>query len=118
MRISDWSSDVCSSDLDGLAALGELAGQVRGERGLADAAFLIEQGDDHARVAFCLQELMETEDGTTMAPGCSCAPDRPAPATVMLLLLEQLPVAQVLVRRGFFGCSCRSDEHTSELPSL
>src|SRR3546814_8936165 len=95
MRISDWSSDVCSSDLiarqfwrfemkgiacksdnpeqpgqslggallrpvqrralwigvdelDALAFARPLPGDMEGQRGLADAAFLIEERDDHA----------------------------------------------------------------------
>src|SRR5690606_39933641 len=43
-RVSrDWSSDVCSSDL----AQRQFARDVRGERGLADTAFLVEQSEDH-----------------------------------------------------------------------
>src|SRR3546814_18984819 len=33
MRISDWSSDVCSSDLAESVAVGQLAGAVAGARG-------------------------------------------------------------------------------------
>src|SRR3546814_7702102 len=33
MRISDWSSDVCSSDLTGLVELGSLQRRIRGAEG-------------------------------------------------------------------------------------
>src|SRR3546814_13462953 len=45
-------------DDDRLAALGQLAGQARGERGLADAALLVEQGDAHGPVASRLRKRM------------------------------------------------------------
>src|SRR3546814_6904612 len=38
MRISDWSSDVCSSDLDGIATVGVDAGPGAGVSGKGDAA--------------------------------------------------------------------------------
>src|SRR3546814_8383644 len=48
MRISDWSSDVCSSDLD-LARLGALDEQVRGDhRPPAAAARRVEEPPDQA----------------------------------------------------------------------
>src|SRR3546814_9260832 len=43
MRISDWSSDVCSSDL--AAALGGVAGA--GERAQRHAVKAVGEGDDH-----------------------------------------------------------------------
>src|SRR3546814_3043234 len=77
-------------DDDRLAALGQFAGQVRGERGLADAALLVEQGDDHGRVASRLRKRMSHGLGTTMARGPGCPLDR----------------------------HVRSEEHTSELQYL
>src|SRR3546814_2054845 len=53
MRISDWSSDVCSSDL-GLEALlrrpAELAGRLRGVDGVAQivAGAVVDEGDQAA----------------------------------------------------------------------
>src|SRR3546814_15630482 len=49
-------------DDDRLAALGQFAGQVRGERGLAAAALLVEQGDDHGRVASRLRKRMSRSE--------------------------------------------------------
>jgi hypothetical protein len=77
------------------AAVGnELAGEMGGERGLSDAAFLIEQGDDH-RVCRALRDLstgvseglLDKEFGTNS-------------------WLDKLRRAQVLARAGFFCISC------------
>src|SRR3546814_18662272 len=48
MRISDWSSDVCSSDLQGAAAIGRVVGNAdpRTGRQLVEALHLVRIGTD------------------------------------------------------------------------
>src|SRR3546814_6700497 len=52
MRISDWSSDVCSSDLHRRAA--EVCGEALGVDG--------GRGDDHLQVAAPLQQLLQVAE--------------------------------------------------------
>src|SRR3546814_2518211 len=99
MRISDWSSDVCSSDLGHVAvflahphrilvlALGEIARVVQ-DRGAGD--FLAADAEVELHPA----------DGRQ----------------VVALEGEEQVVEQVL--RGVLGRRLRSEEHTSELQSL
>src|SRR3546814_7528110 len=53
MRISDWSSDVCSSDLGGVAVV---------QRGAPETAFFAFMGDEHAA-------LIAPEIGQELQPG-------------------------------------------------
>src|SRR3546814_7416951 len=93
MRISDWSSDVCSSDLQGLgvADVGEVGGEAAGldELRAGAAPALHAEGDDGAA-----------------ALRHEAAPQR------MVGMLRQIGV-QHPGHRGL-----RSEEHTSELQSL
>src|SRR3546814_9111989 len=106
MRISDWSSDVCSSDLlVGLAALQRGSGDgdrpchpgpgVRGDRLLSVGPWLADM--DRPQMA--------------QAPAL---PGFPEPLTVLMVRLPFEGV-DAGARRVSYG---RSEEHTSELPSL
>src|SRR3546814_10033522 len=121
MRISDWSSDVCSSDLAvvylrrGFVGVGEV--RVRGFTGWGDgvahglevahvvdllrlffgrAADQFDRGDDVAGV-FLGQEGVDADQGQR--------------AVVLLVFVVQALVLNL-------AASCRSEEHTSELQSL
>src|SRR3546814_2055272 len=98
MRISDWSSDVCSSDLDDLAfdrAVGR--GHERVEACKIGDLALDALGPGRAAVAEgCDRERLRQE-----GPGQPC------------LLLTALPDRHLI---GFLAH--RSEEHTSELQSL
>src|SRR3546814_6962569 len=94
MRISDWSSDVCSSDL----FKGLLCYSAR------EAAWLATQGFDDLLVAYptVVREDLEaaalaTRAGTTL--------------TLMIDDARQIDAAEQIARE-------RSEEHTSELQSL
>src|SRR3546814_7026617 len=96
MRISDWSSDVCSSDLAG-SSRRRAAGTAHGHRRRAPAGMAAGGG-------------MSAHRGNT-----------PDAATIRIALADD----QALVRRGLkallggFDRICvRSEEHTSELQSL
>src|SRR3546814_8227659 len=98
MRIRDWSSDVCSSDLQGLAAVQQLAALGQGLREqchLVDAGGIGELHEGHA-VALAVVDLALAEDDAGQG-------EVPAAA------LAQLGVGRRLHR---------SEEHTSELQSL
>src|SRR3546814_3683233 len=66
MRISDWSSDVCSSDLQKLLLLGDLERQMRGDRirQLAEVLDLVDR-DQHLRRDLLVQLdiLLELRNG-------------------------------------------------------
>src|SRR3546814_6472316 len=130
MRISDWSSDVCSSDLD--------------------ARMLIAQRQK--KMSFYMQSLGEEAIGTAqmlaLSPGDMCFPSyrqqnllivQDVPLVEMMCQLfsndcdrlkgRQMPVMYSMRERGFFSISGnlapqfvqavgRSEEHTSELQSL
>src|SRR3546814_8598238 len=113
MRISDWSSDVCSSDLDlstehsrslalSIARLAAFADPTADEYRIGVARELL--ATDHA--SFALRELQTIESGS---PFASAATD--------------VRIAAVLAtgdedRALSMAQSARSEEHTSELQSL
>src|SRR3546814_7129843 len=94
MRISDWSSDVCSSDLDRVAQVRVGRRERRGE------------GHDAAR-----RFGAEISVSPAWWPGAV----RPFPAADFLMLYSPLSVRAELVEAPSFF---RSEEHTSELQSL
>src|SRR3546814_7412366 len=93
MRISDWSSDVCSSDL-----VGSRAGQFRHPRTRRDARFRAPT----RRLHFMRQQ----QDGNPPPREISVKPRAPCAA----------PDSQRILG-GVLGAQ-RSEEHTSELQSL
>src|SRR3546814_4559716 len=90
MRISDWSSDVCSSDLQLLDALDRIA-------------FAVEQRVDPAH--------QRDIAGAVIAP-LAGALERPQ------LGKARFPIAQDVLRQPRLARQLRSEEHTSELQSL
>src|SRR3546814_2456790 len=115
MRISDWSSDVCSSDLD--------EGWKAAAMGIEESAILQVFIDDHAAHA-CEQPAVSARANRQMlvspcrlrAPGVN--DDDPAAALYDRVqsflepgLADQRPLGDQRI-------SARSEEHTSELPSL
>src|SRR3546814_9409803 len=107
MRISDWSSDVCSSDLNGR----RFAAVCPTKEGHAvpDAAAPLET----------LDALVRAVDRCTRCPPYRHATQGVAgegPASGRIMLVGEQPGEQEDVRgRTFVG---RSDEHTSEIQSL
>src|SRR3546814_3113760 len=106
MRISDWTSDVCSSDLAGSGGGGDRA-VVRGAddllaRNVGGAGRADGPRRRDARLARRDFLVAARADAATAAPD-------PADAR------DDLP-ARLSARRG--GASARSEEHTSELQSL
>src|SRR3546814_9444261 len=108
MRISDWSSDVCSSDLRGLFLFRHFGDEGLGsdeERG--DRGRVLQRGThDLGRVDHTgLDEIL------VLAGRCVEAP-------VVVVALEQLADDPGAVLAGVLGDLSRSEEHTSELQSL
>src|SRR3546814_2094779 len=110
MRISDWSSDVCSSDL-------------HADRGTADAV-------DGSRGHVHDDPLTRTADGRstrglgeggTWEPGVGVEPDRAVDEGAVGLMDHQ-PEAVRRIRNSCYAVihavPDRSEEHTSELQSL
>src|SRR3546814_4596824 len=103
MRISDWSSDVCSSDLLARRLLAGLARPARTRLGdpLTGASRLDDRArhpQPVARAAGAGDDLVVVDDLAGLYPGV------------------ELPVRRR--RRGHPRARPRSEEHTSELPSL
>src|SRR3546814_1572204 len=115
MRISDWSSDVCSSDLQELA--GTLAAADR-DRHLAPPRQII-AGD----AGFIADDVVERAFGHHLAAMHARA--RPhvddivgGADRVLVMLHDKHRVAQVAKPLQRFQQPVRSEEHTSELQSL
>src|SRR3546814_3373048 len=100
MRISDWSSDVCSSDLDRIGGVGVYGRAPFGRQHDQVAGFV--QQRVHRRVAACMHGGAD-QAGFALAP--VAAGDWRVVGNVF----------QVQVVAGEEG---RSEEHTSELQSL
>src|SRR3546814_426840 len=138
MRISDWSSDVCSSDLIGGGHLGNGRDFWRGEPGLQrsrdparDLAFDAEDVVQGALVALGpemmvgprIDQLHRNQD--VVADLLHAAFDDVRHAQFLRDLLQVVRVACVLLGRGARDYlqvtdpgQPRSEEHTSELQSL
>src|SRR3546814_10860476 len=98
MRISDWSSDVCSSDVEGAEVIATL-----GERILGRSASIDIKHPLSGEVLMKAGELIEERDV-----------DRIETAGV-----ESALIRSVLTCDSEVGvCGKRSEEHTSELQSL
>src|SRR3546814_6154964 len=95
MRISDWSSDVCSSDL--IADLPDPTG------------ILVHQRRVRQRVGGI---------GVVEIALAIAAPDREFPEARQPLQIESMAVALVAQAIGVEQVERRSEEHTSELQSL
>src|SRR3546814_5810244 len=106
MRISDWSSDVCSSDLAGVAGQG--------------AGFAVpgEHRCPLARGRVAIPAALREGPGFPAAAARACAPARAASFPDHWKVVERaavVPSVQAEQRRRHRK---RSEEHTSELQSL
>src|SRR3546814_2369752 len=111
MRISDWSSDVCSSDKDGIAVGGRDLGQGRAPCTRADYA------NSHAftpapRAFSAPGSSGQRGRAATSSPSVNPAANRSAPAQPIMAALS------VHSQSGGATKGRRSEEHTSELQSL
>src|SRR3546814_6616460 len=104
MRISDWSSDVCSSDLKIIDALDRLLGEMADDPG---HPLRLKIEDSLAELAFDLQHDPAMRDRVFRLKAEML--DNPAIERWWMSMWEQM-------RRGLIGL--RSEEHTSELQSL
>src|SRR3546814_2894714 len=112
MRISDWSSDVCSSDLPGMAEPVLITGCASGDFQSFDGVFLA--------------RLQPLRDGTL---------DAPAPTAI--IIFHNNDIREIILQRTCHALRCavrtadflrdflktdaqtpQSEEHTSELQSL
>src|SRR3546814_2127191 len=100
MRISDWSSDVCSSDLDDIAA------RIGGE----EFAVLLPECDTDAAYGFA-ERLRAAVAAETFTPGGE------SQRITISIGIAELSSAHDS-RAGLMAAADRSEEHTSELQSL
>src|SRR3546814_7796715 len=114
MRISDWSSDVCSSDLGvaTLATIGNLTAAITGE--IASKGRLLLGGD--VEVALSQREASGEEKAAFRRFG-------QLSETIRLRAMAQRPgsgdgPSAVLTELKGVDAAYRSEEHTSELQSL
>src|SRR3546814_9131025 len=128
MRISDWSSDVCSSDLHGFQGHGPTAQgdqQGVGKNG-GDARCARELG--HASLAYLSRSSPPYRPGCLVAARALDAAAMDTAAADRALRRGAAPSyappqlsadrARALAVRGAAPLSLRSEEHTSELQSL
>src|SRR3546814_3392003 len=127
MRISDWSSDVCSSDLDGE---GTRHIRIRGEAELRPQTIAV-PGDPSSAAFFIVAALIVPGSDVTIA-NVGLNPTRAGLVAVLRAMGGDIelrdprdvggePVADLRVRHSTLkGITVdpRSDEHTSELQSL
>src|SRR3546814_5484387 len=109
MRISDWSSDVCSSDLQHVVGIAEVA---------------VDAGDGANGIVKLLHRQFDENGGQADAPRQACD----AHATMMFIKLVQIVpdrpryrgvIEQAAAHRFKWDSFVeRSEEHTSELQSL
>src|SRR3546814_2698969 len=106
MRISDWSSDVCSSDLEGVVVQARdqvLAGQ------FADVTPGVDQRALQRRVAEAIAQRGGVLDLDEIQRAARLLRDR---------LAQPLQHRRARVQSGDRMATVRSEEHTSELQSL
>src|SRR3546814_5078366 len=104
MRISDWSSDVCSSDLSRTAS-----GDSRGHRGKPDWTDILFFLALAAGAAYVLVHYAQSMDYYEKLILCGAV----AGLSWMAWLWRPLRTLMIVS-----GASARSEEHTSELQSL
>src|SRR3546814_2307633 len=109
MRISDWSSDVCSSDLPGIS--------IQRDAGEGRAITVRGLGAQFTRV-----RLNGMETIATSTDGASANRDRAFDfnvfASELFTSLVVHKTASASLDEGPLGAVVRSEEHTSELQSL
>src|SRR3546814_9920841 len=112
MRISDWSSDVCSSDLVGqIKRLSNAAQVVAGNVATAEGArALVDAGADGVKVGIGPGSICTTR----MVAGVGVPQLTALFDTVAVCRKQGVPV----IADGGIKFSGRSEEHTSELQSL
>src|SRR3546814_7647325 len=107
MRISDWSSDVCSSDLAMFVLSGAL---VRTGAIDAVASAIVARASKHPRLA-----ILEVMGGALIASGFM----NNTPVVVILIpIMFRLSAATGVPVKKLMMPLSRSEEHTSELQSL
>src|SRR3546814_3031854 len=114
MRISDWSSDVCSSDLEGhhRRQAEEEAEEGRALRQGARAGGAQQRRQHHGRTEEVDRAGKERRQAPlTTRPCGACRPAAPRPSRIP-------PRDRPRGRRGAAARCSRSEEHTSELQSL
>src|SRR3546814_2360646 len=135
MRISDWSSDVCSSDLKGLEAAVSMDDFGTGFSNLAslqslpidilkiDRSFVTPmlQDKDKGAIVRAILSLAKSLNLKTTAEGIECAELAQALADYGCMLGQGFYFAQPMSAQEayeFWLSRNRSEEHTSELQSL
>src|SRR3546814_8045207 len=115
MRISDWSSDVCSSDLDCNVCLAPAVLCFKAGGKLADDAIAIEYLADgtvwFTTLVYCSDELAVLQLDTVVR-------DYDAGKVNRLLVTGHEVVIACDISRAVANLAERSEEHTSELQSL
>src|SRR3546814_8975451 len=113
MRISDWSSDVCSSDLL----------QIGTAEGMALPGGEVPEGHSVFTAFFRLKLVDRTGETKGRQPARNgvgfqeCAVDLFRPGGENPVQFDSIGHGHLL-SRGYAGCATRSEEHTSELQSL
>src|SRR3546814_1732090 len=123
MRISDWSSDVCSSDLDVIANAGRTTSQPQCSHATGAHRFDEPNENVRQRSANERRSVSESVDNPVVAGANGAAlpaHEHGKNANSRMLLLALILTGTFLIVEviGSFVFNSRSDEHTSELQSL
>src|SRR3546814_1432531 len=108
MRISDWSSDVCSSDLDSfVVTMTDVTAQIKAAKLLEQSKEELEKRvDERTRELRRLNEILQDEVR------------RHEQTAADLERARKAAEAANLGKTRFLAADSRSEEHTSELQSL
>src|SRR3546814_1270995 len=109
MLISDWSSDVCSSDLNGVTA-----------SSIGNPALAVNNLLGSSAINILLLAIADAIVGRRAVTSIVAQPSTMMMATLCMIILMTIAVLVVLgdVLFGPIGIGSRSEEHTSELQSL
>src|SRR3546814_4731285 len=119
MRISDWSSDVCSSDLMHRVAIIAGGAEIGGDA-VGEEAFLVHPMRDHLVIAISIARPRPQVFAFAARPLGLIGMFEPAGARQFagigagMIGKRRIPGQRRHARAG----ACRSEEHTSEIQSL
>src|SRR3546814_9295380 len=117
MRISDWSSDVCSSDRPGDLDAQDIVAVAGHQIPFLDFGMAAQRGLEADEIFLGLPLQFDLDDRDRPLVGCGARHDRGITAN-HARLFEKAPASQAGRRRKADLGGERSEEHTSELQSL
>src|SRR3546814_9669008 len=121
MRISDWSSDVCSSDLGGFNIFpSDLEAILIADDRVVDAAVVGIPSEEWGETPVAFVVLKDDADAEAVRADCNAKVGKTQRLSAIRVVdeLPRSPIGKVLKRELRDAYAGRSEEHTSELQSL